>query len=69
MGFEPENNDTRTLEQKVDAIPGGDGWYKSAAREEYLRSAEALIRLGMSEDDTVLFLDDLYAAAKSCFGG
>ena len=68
MSFEPENNDTRTLEQKVDAIPGGDGWYKSAARDEYLRSAEALIRLGMSEDEAVLFLFIFTARPKAALG-
>lgn len=70
MGFEVEENDKRTLKEKVDSIPGGgDGWYKCGTGERYLRAAQALIDLGMSEDGAVDFVNDLYWWAAACFGG
>jgi hypothetical protein len=56
------------LGERIATIPGHDGWWKSSSEQGYLVAARRLIALGMSEDDAIDLLDDLYHAAAECYG-
>lgn len=57
-----------TLEERVAAIPGDNGWWHSSNGATYLRLARLLRDSGVSEDLAVRVLTDAYFAAASEFG-
>lgn len=57
------------LAEKVAAIPGEDGFWKSRAAHAYQRAAEDLIAHGFTETAALRMLTELYWTAAECFGG
>jgi len=57
-----------TLEEKIQAIPGKDGWWKESAYDGFLQVAQRLIKHGIDEEETVLILEYLYLQTASCYG-
>ncbi len=45
----------------------GEEWYKQRTRERFWKVAVRLHSLGMTEDEIVDTLSDLYAAVEDCF--
>lgn len=57
-----------TLEEKIKAIPGEDGWWKQSAFDGFLEVANRLIKHGIEEKEVVLMLEYLYWQTASCYG-
>ena len=53
------------LAEKVDEIPGEDGWWKSGSQKDYQRLATR----GLGEDEAADILFIAYWSAAECFGG
>ncbi len=61
---------TMSLEEKINLIPGKDGWWKSGSFEGYVHLAKKLItKFNVPEDEADFLLDSAYVSAKACFGG
>jgi hypothetical protein len=60
---------TATLAQKIDAIPAGDGFYKSGARDAFMALAEEMLKHGFTEKEVLCHLNKVYWAVADCFGG
>lgn len=65
----PTRRLSKVVTDAVNKIPGDDGWWKDHAGEVYRTAAKTLVALGMSDDDVIEFLENLYRAAADCFGG
>ena len=53
----------KSFEELILSIPNnddGDGFYKPETGEKFIEYAETLTMLGLSEDDTIEFLTDIY---------
>lgn len=59
---------TPEMEEKIARIPR-DGWWKSASQDMFKKSGEKMINRGLSEEETLSILEDLYFATADCFGG
>lgn len=60
---------SRPLGERVQAIAGEGGWWKSDSQKTYEKAAQRLVGLGMTETEAVHLLDELYLAAAECYGG
>lgn len=58
----------QTLDEKVDAIPGDDGWWKTSTGIAFRGRAHELVRRGFSEDEAIELLSDLYEAVSEEYG-
>lgn len=56
------------LTDRVRAIPGEDGFWKSHTEDGYLRIASLLNARGFSDNEIVDLLDRLYHATSGEFG-
>ena len=54
--------------QRVSEIAGDEGFWKSDAEDTYYKAGLMLVRQGLSEDDAIYYLSELYCAAASCYG-
>jgi hypothetical protein len=54
--------------QRVSEVAGDEGFWKSDAEDTYYEAGLMLIRQGLSEDDAIYYLSELYSAAASCYG-
>lgn len=63
------SNDISSLEEKVLAIPGEDGFWKSYVGDVYIDAAKSMVEQGFGEDEAVSMLNQLYSGAADCFGG
>ena len=52
----------------VDSIPNSGEWWTQYGRGVFIESAEKLIALGLSEEQTALFLHKLYQAVSAEYG-
>ena len=59
---------TQELRDRIETIPGPDGWHKSRSEIIYVDQANKLLSAGLSEDDVFQLLDTLYWAAANCYG-
>lgn len=59
--------ENRSLEARVGDIPN-NGFWKVSSRSSFIVAAHKLRALGMSDDEAVIFLADLYRAAAHEFG-
>lgn len=57
-----------TLKQRIKAIPGEEGWWKSGSEKAFYETAKQMIEKGFNEDETVDILEDLYGAVAECYG-
>ena len=56
------------IDEKIDKIPGHDGWWKSRTRVTFYDAAAVLVCRGMSDDQAVELLQELYDAVAEEFG-
>lgn len=55
--------------QKILAIPGKDGFYKSGTEQTFIHTAESLIRdHGFTEKEVIDFLDNMYRTVSDEYG-
>ena len=52
----------------VDKIPGDDGWWKSSAGETYRKTGDDLLEKGLTNDEVLEILSDLFSATSWEFG-
>ena len=57
-----------TLFEKIEKLPTDGEFYKNATKGTYLRVAGKLQALGMTDDEIVELIGDLYNATASEFG-
>lgn len=57
-----------SLKERIEAIPGSDGFYKSRTADTFLGAANELRDVGMKEDDVIDLLTNLYHAVAGEFG-
>lgn len=60
--------DFNKLEDRIEAIPGGEGWWKDSSYDLYLSLARTMITKGFSEDEAVLLLSKAYWSVAGEFG-
>lgn len=58
----------QALKRAIKRIPGEEGWWKSEGQEKFQAHAERLITLGMTPEEAVEFLTDLYWTTAGEFG-
>lgn len=58
----------KSLEKKIDAIAGDEGWYKNSANEVYKSLYLPLINKGFSEDEALEFIESAYSLVSSEYG-
>ena len=59
---------TADVKQRIDAIPGKEGYWKSSTRDAFNRFAQRLLSLNMTEDEVVDFLTGIYRAVSQEYG-
>ena len=57
-----------TLEERIKAIPGKDGFYKTGTENTFLNAATWLHNLEVSDDVIVDFLENLWYAVSNEYG-
>jgi len=57
-----------TLENRIDDIPYGGGWWKSAGRDMFLELAREMMRKGLTEEDAIGILTSAYCTVAAEFG-
>lgn len=58
----------RTLEEKIKRIPAPNDWWKKSSRKAFRNQAYFLLEKGLSQDEIMLLLEDLYKAVCAEFG-
>lgn len=54
--------------ERISKIPGDQGFWKSNTSSAYQAAADRLLILGMSEDDIIEFLSNLYFSTAEEYG-
>ena len=58
----------KTLERKIDAIPAPHEWWKQDGKQVFIDQAYFLIEKGLSEDEVISHLTDVFRAVCGEFG-
>lgn len=58
-----------TLEERVLAIPGKDGFWKSHTKDTFLKTALLLWQRGFSDNEVIDILEKLWYAVSNEYGG
>lgn len=56
------------LEKAIDTIPSNGEWWQTGVRKTFLFAAKKMIAAGISQDETIDILSELWAATASEFG-
>lgn len=56
------------LRDKINSIPGSDGWWKRSSRDDFEYTAKAMLCLGMTPAAIYDHLHRLYYAVADCYG-
>jgi hypothetical protein len=60
---------TEEFVKAINAIPGEQGYWKNHSKDVHNRAAHRLVGLGMTHEQAISFLSELYYATAEEFGG
>lgn len=58
----------KALLERIDEMPGDDGWWKSSTGDVFRKAAKKLSKLGMPDDEIVDFLEGIRGAVAEEYG-
>lgn len=68
LSSDTNSEEAMSLSEKIESIPGSEGWWKSSGKEDFLKMAQTLIAKGFSEEEAVSLLESAYHAVSGEFG-